>query len=145
MRRIPLRLIAVLAVGLGFLYQRMKSHEDKYGGPARYEGRGSNVAAWERLRDFRKPTPEAMLSTLCRYACKDSTWKHTLLPEDNFHHMLASLSDQDPKMPPLRDPEKFITEVMWQEESIDLRGKVNRETTLEDILRLLNGVPSLHP
>jgi len=145
MRRIHLRLIAVLAVGLGFLYLRMKSHENSYGGPARYEGRGSNAAAWQRLQDFRKPTPEAMLSIVCRYACKDSSWTRILLPEDNVHHMLASLSDQDARTPPMRNPETVVTELMWQEEGIDLRGKVNRETTLEDILRLLNGVPSLHP
>ncbi|MEN9355724.1 MAG: hypothetical protein RL318_3049 [Fibrobacterota bacterium] len=143
MRILPLRLALFLVVGLFLLWLALKSRESKYGGPARYEGRGSNSAAWEPWRRYSRPTPEAMLAMICRFACKDSTWKRTLLPEDNFRHMLASLNDPSEKIPPMRNPEKVVAEMMYLEEGVDLRGKIDGKTTLSDILKRLNELP--HP
>lgn len=145
MRLTPLRLASLLVIGLFLLWTQLRSREDRYGGPARYEGRESNTQAWQSHAHLTKPTAQEMLAVVCRYACKDSSWKEILRPDDNFHHMLASLNDLTSKEPPGRMPEKIAIELMWQEEGIDLRGKVHRETTLEDILRLMNGLPSLHP
>lgn len=115
----------------------LKSREDRWGGAARYTSRGPNTQAWDSLRTYKKPTPEEMLRFVCRYACKDSSWQKVLLPEDNFHHLLASLANPEDG-PPSPNPEKIVGELIWAEEGIDLRDKLDRKTTLADILRLMN-------
>ena len=140
MKTIALRVFLFLIVIFFALRCTLKSREDRWGGKARYENRTANTGAWDSLSTYTKPTSEDMLRFVCRYACKDTSWQKILLPDDNLHHMLASLANPEDGLPS-PNPEKIVSELMWAEEGIDLRGKLDRNTTLADVLRMMNALP----
>lgn len=140
MKFLSLRVFLFLIVLFFGIRWYLKSREDRWGGKARYENRVANTGAWDSLSTYTKPSPEEMLRFVCRYACKDSSWQKVLLPDDNLHHMLASLANPE-YGPPSPNPEKIVGELMWAEEGIDLRGKLDRNTTLADVLRMMNALP----
>jgi hypothetical protein len=136
MHRTTVFLILALFVGIALMFARFKGHEQNFGGIGRYQNRGDNTAAWSAYADYKTPSPRDLLKYVCTGGCPDTTYIHTLLPSDNLKHIL--LSFRDSLVEHDGDPIQQFESVIYQEQGIQIQGRLSSRSTLADFLKIMN-------
>ena len=136
MNRMMFFLVLALAVGFALLFSRGMGHAKFLGTPGHFQGRGDNAEAWKPYQDRQDPNVRNTLKRLCEGRCPDTTFLHTLLPDDNLLQFLNSY--RAPETGYKMDPLRRLESENWMEVGPTMEGALSPRSTIADFQKALH-------